>query len=129
MNRAAADGGGGGAAAAGGRGFGGAAGSSPGGGASRGWDAAGAGAAAPPRNAAGAGRGAGAASGFGGDGVSSYQNGDRTYVTLCDGIETKIKGLAQQITTIKKQVESVGTTRDSTEMRRKMYVWSPAALL
>lgn len=52
--------------------------------------------------------------------VSSYQNSDRLYTSTCDNVEKELKKLTTFATTVKKQVEQVGTARDSPDVRTKL---------
>lgn len=51
---------------------------------------------------------------------SSYQNSDRLYTTTCDNVEKELRKLTTYVTTLKKQVEQVGTAKDSQDLRVKM---------
>jgi hypothetical protein len=53
---------------------------------------------------------------------SSYQGADRMYTQACETIERELKKLTTIISTTRKQVEAVGSSRDSEDLRKKLWV-------
>jgi hypothetical protein len=84
---------------------------------------------ASPRAGGGGGGGfaaAAASSGAGSSasavGGSSYQSADRLYMTTCDNIEKELRKLTSTVAAAKKQIDVVGTAKDTEDLRSKLCV-------
>ena len=52
--------------------------------------------------------------------LASYQNADRGYLAVCEAIERELKKLTALVAATQKQVDAVGTPKDSLELRKKI---------
>jgi hypothetical protein len=58
--------------------------------------------------------------GVGVDSSSSYQSADRQYIASCEAVEKELRKLTTTVTATKKQVDVLGTNRDSDDTRKKL---------
>jgi hypothetical protein len=50
----------------------------------------------------------------------SYQNADRLYTSTCENIERELRKLTSTVAAVRKQVDAVGTAKDTDDTRKKM---------
>ena len=50
----------------------------------------------------------------------SYQNGDRLYMSTCDTIDKELRKLTATVAASKKQIETIGTAKDTDDLRKKL---------
>jgi hypothetical protein len=58
---------------------------------------------------------------------SSYQSADRLYMTTCENIEKELRKLTANMAAARKQVEQVGTAKDTEDLRKKLCVHARGA--
>jgi syntaxin 7 len=69
---------------------------------------------------AGAAGAAAAGAGAGGAGGAGYQGADRQYTASCEAVERELRKLVATVAATRKQVEALGSPRDSADARAKM---------
>ena len=75
---------------------------------------------AAPSAATLAGGGGGGGGGSGGGGGGAYQSADRQYMASCEAVEKELRKLVATVAATRKQVEALGSPRDSADARAKM---------